>query len=307
MQLRILGAAAGGGLPQWNCRCPNCILARNGSPDVPPLTQSSAAISSDGARWFLLNVSPDVRQQIQDFPALTPPGDGRRGTGIAGCVLTDAEIDHTAGLLFLREGTLFQIYSTPVVRRWLKEKFPVEPILSAFRPRPWSELAFDQPVNLVDSEGVASSLWVTTIDLPSHPPLYVGDWTESARGSVVALLIEDRATSKSLLYAPGVERITPELDSAANAADAIFLDGTFWSPNEMLDLGLSQRNALDMGHLPISGEGGTLDWLRSKPAAHKFFFHLNNTNPILNAASPERRVVNVAGIRVSRDGDAIEL
>lgn len=271
------------------------------------MTQSSVAISSDGERWYLLNVSPDVRQQILDFPALTPPGDDPRGTGIAGCVLTDAEIDHTAGLLFLREGTLFQMYSTPVVRQWLTEKFPVEPMLSAFRPRPWTDLAFNEPVNLVDTEGVPSSLWVTTLDLPAHPPLYVGAWTGSAAGSVVALSIEDRASDARFLYAPGVEAITREFDAAADQADAIFFDGTFWSLNEMVDLGLSERNALDMGHLPIGGEQGSLEWLKAKPAKHKLFFHINNTNPILNAASSERKLVETAGIGVGSDGFAIEL
>lgn len=271
------------------------------------MTQSSVAVSSDGARWYLLNVSPDVRQQIMAFPALTPPGDSPRGSGIAGCVLTDAEIDHTSGLLFLREGTLFQMYSTPVVRRWLTEKFPVEPMLSAFKPRPWTNLSFSQPVNLVDAEGAASTLWVSVIDLPAHPPLYVGEWTESAEGSVIALSIEDRATDKRFLYAPGVEAITPELDSAADAADVIFFDGTFWSLNEMVNHGLSERNALDMGHLPINGESGSLEWFKAKSAPHKAFFHINNTNPILNASSAERRVVEAAGIRVGSDGFTLEV
>ncbi len=115
MHIRILGSAAGGGLPQWNCRCPNCVLVRQGAPEISPLTQSSVAISSDGIDWYLLNVSPDIRQQILDFPKLTPPGAHSRATGIAGCVLTDAELDHTSGLLFLREGTLYQMYSTSTV------------------------------------------------------------------------------------------------------------------------------------------------------------------------------------------------
>ncbi len=271
------------------------------------MSQSSVAISSDGARWYLLNVSPDIRRQIHDFPALAPGTDSSRGTGIAGCVLTDAEIDHTAGLLFLREGTLFGMYSTPVVRRWLKEKFPVEPMLSAFRPRPWAELPLGEAINLVDAEGLASALWVTTINLPSHPPLYVGEWSESSAGSVVGLSIEDRATGSRFLYAPGVEQITRDLDAAADSADAIFMDGTFWSLSEMVDLGLSERNALDMGHLPISGDGGTLAWLKEKRAQHRVYFHINNTNPILNASSAERAAVEAAGIRVGSDGFALDI
>src|SRR5262249_14432130 len=132
MYIRILGSAAGGGVPQWNCRCSNCAAVRAGSPDVQPRTQSSVAISADGQAWFLLNVSPDVRQQILAFPALGPPEGQQRGSAIAGCVLTDAELDHTAGLLHLREGGKFTIYCTTTVRRWLNVSFPVEPILVWF-------------------------------------------------------------------------------------------------------------------------------------------------------------------------------
>jgi pyrroloquinoline quinone biosynthesis protein B len=308
MKIRILGAAAGGGLPQWNCRCPNCVLARTDSPDISPSSQSSVAISSDDSDWFLLNVSPDVRKQVMDFPALTPPGDDPRATGIAGCVLTDAEIDHTSGLLFLREGTLFQIYSTPIVRQWLKNEFPVEPMLSAFIPRPWEDLSFDTPAHLKSSEGRESTLHVTSIDLAPHPPLYVKDQDADASGSCIALLIEDRATGGKFLYAPGVEAMTDELDVAAREADVVFFDGTFWTRDEMIDLGLAKRNALDMGHWPITGEdGGSLDWFKALPVKTKVFFHINNTNPMLNRTSPEHAILEEAGISVGRDGDTFEI
>src|SRR6516165_3228800 len=132
MRIRILGSAAGGGVPQWNCRCSNCEAARAGSTAVRPRTQSSVAVSHDGRTWYLLNVSPDVRRQFLDFPALGPPEGATRGQSIAGCVLTDAELDHTSGLLLLREGSAFGIHATGVVRRWLNRYFPVEPILSCF-------------------------------------------------------------------------------------------------------------------------------------------------------------------------------
>src|SRR5438477_10184746 len=143
MQISILGSAAGGGVPQWNCRCPNCGAARAGSPDVLPRTQSSVAVSADGRAWFLLNVSPDVRQQVLAFPELGPPEGQQRGTAIAGCVLTDAELDHTAGLLFLREGMRFSIYCTTTVRRWLNRYLPVEPILGSFSNPHWCDLPLD--------------------------------------------------------------------------------------------------------------------------------------------------------------------
>src|SRR5947208_4116332 len=146
MQVRILGSAAGGGVPQWNCRCPNCAAARDGSPDVQPRTQSSVAVSADGRDWFLLNVSPDVREQILAFPALGPPEGQQRGTAIAGCVLTDAELDHVTGLLLLREGSPFGIFSTRTVRAWLKECLPVEGVLACFSRPSWSELVLDVAV-----------------------------------------------------------------------------------------------------------------------------------------------------------------
>jgi pyrroloquinoline quinone biosynthesis protein B len=282
-------------------------LARQGSPEVPSLTQSSVAVSADGLRWFLLNVSPDIRQQIQEFPELWPAGDGLRGTGIAGCVLTDAEIDHTSGLLLLREDTLFQIHSTAVVRRWLRKSFPIEPMLSAFRPRPWREIPLDIQVPLVDSEEKASALSVTAIDLPGHAPIYVGPWHESTAGSVVALLIEDRATGGTFLYAPGVAEFTPALEAAAERAQIIFLDGTFWTADEMVKLGLSSRDAAAMGHLPMSGPGGSLEWLRTRSATQKVYIHINNTNPVLNAKSSERKVVESAGVHIGRDGAAFEV
>jgi len=302
MRIRILGAAAGGGLPQWNCRCSNCILARRGSPEVTPLTQSSVAVSGDGTRWFLLNVSPDIRQQIDAFAELAPQGQGLRGTAIAGCILTDAEIDHSSGLLLLREDTLFQIYSTAIVHRWLGDKFPVERILSAFRPRSWTEIPLGTPFTLAETTGAASALRVTAIDLPGHAPLYAGSSKEPLAGSIVALRIEDTARGGSFLYAPAVAQITPELEAAARGVDVIFLDGTFWSKNEMVDLGLSKRNALDMGHVPISGEEGSLEWFRRASAVEKVYIHINNTNPVLNTTSPERKVVDAAGIRIGRDG-----
>jgi pyrroloquinoline quinone biosynthesis protein B len=278
-------------------------LARAGSREVTPRTQSSVAVSADGEKWFLLNVSPDIRQQIAEFPALAPQGEGLRGTGIAGCFLTDAEIDHTSGLLLLREDTLFQIYSTPIVQRFLSENFPILPMLLAFRPRPWNEAGVGTPFLLRDAFGNASTLRVTPINMPGHAPIYAGPWKESTAGANVALRIEDTATGGVFLYAPAIASITPELDAAAQGADAILMDGTFWTLNEMVGLGLTKRNAADMGHVVISGPEGSLQWLARQPARHRAYVHINNTNPVLNASSPERRVVEAAGIRVGCDGD----
>lgn len=306
MFITILGAAAGGGLPQWNCRCPNCLSARAGSPDVPPMTQSSVAVSSDGANWFLLNVSPDVRQQILDCPELAPPDANGRGTGIAGCVLTDAELDHTAGLLLLREGSVFSVYSTPVVHRWLNAQFPIEPVLSAFSPHPWHVLEDNTRVNLCSGTGEPSTLWVTPIELDAHPPLFVGD-VDDAAGSVIGLRIEDEATGGVLVFAPGVETINDALTCAVEGADALFFDGTCWTDDELIRLGFSRRSSKQMGHLPVSGADGSLRWLESLPVKHKVLFHINNTNPMLNRTSAEYKMVEQAGVRIGADGDRFEL
>ena len=307
MKIRVLGAAAGGGSPQWNCRCPNCVSLRNGAPGIEPRTQSSVAISSDGEDWFLLNVSPDIRQQVQDFPKLTPPGHEPRGTGIAGCVLTDAEIDHTTGLLLLRENANFRIYSTPLVRRWLNDYFPIEPIVSAFIPRKWDELILGEPTVLVSGKGKHSTLRVEAFDLDSHPPLFAKAHQGNAEGSVVGLIVEDTATGGKMVYAPGVETITPALRKMVKGAHIFFMDGTLWSNDEMITLGLSQRTGLDMGHIAVSGEQGSLQWLAGLDIPERIYLHINNTNPMLNTGSDEYRAVRETGVKIASDGDEFEI
>src|SRR5262249_42550019 len=185
MQVRILGSAAGGGVPQWNCRCPNCAAARDGSPEVRPRTQSSVAVSADGRAWFLLNVSPDVRQHLLGFPALGPPeGPGGRGTAIAGCLLTDAELDHTARVLLRREGGPFTIHCTATVRRWLNRSLPVEPILTCFSRPNWTELPLDDFIELRLPDEAPSGLRVRAFEVDRHVPRFVKDEVGSAAGSV---------------------------------------------------------------------------------------------------------------------------
>lgn len=308
MRIRILGAAAGGGLPQWNCRCPNCLAARAGSPDVPPLTQSSLAVSGEGASWFLLNVSPDIRKQIQDSPALSGDvADGVRGTGIAGCVMTDAEIDHTTGLLLLREGCTFPIYAPALIRDWLHEYYPIGPILSHFAERPWRELALDAEIELCDAEGRGSGLFIRAFDLDPHPPRFTAGHEGSLEGSVVGLEIRDAATGGKMVYAPGVEKIAPALERATEGADAIYLDGTFWTERELIDLGLSEQTATEIGHMWVAGEGGSLEWIGGLDVRHRTYVHINNTNPMLNRAGAECAEVEARGVSVGRDGDEIEI
>ena len=270
------------------------------------MTQSSMAISSDGVSWYLLNVSPDVRQQVLDCPELAPPETADRGSGIAGCVLTDAELDHTVGLLLLRERSSFSVLSTGLVHQWLNEKFPIEPVLSAFGGHPWSEFVFGEEFNLCSGSGEPSALWVEAFDLDSHPPLYVGAGSDVAAGSVVGLKIRDANTGGTMVFAPGVESINDALRKAVEGVDALFFDGTCWSNDEMIALGFSDRSGLDMGHMPVSGDEGSLAWLESLPVKMKVYFHMNNTNPMLNRTRAEYRMVMNAGLRIGADGDRFE-
>lgn len=300
MHIRILGSAAGGGVPQWNCRCANCEAVRAGSACVRSRTQSSLAISADERNWFLLNISPDIRQQILAFPPLGPPAGKQRGQGIKGCVLTDAEIDHTAGLLMLREGERFFINCTPLVRHWLDRYLPLEPLLGNFAGPTWHELSLDQPTELPESR-----LLVQPFEVERHVPRFVTEDASAATGSVIGLLIQDPKTAGKLLYAPCVGSLNEPLMSLAKEADAIFFDGTFWSDDEPLRF--STRTAIEMGHVPVSGPQGSLTWLAGLASEYRGYIHINNTNPMLNEEGPEFRLVNDSGVSVGADGDMFVL
>lgn len=307
MRIRILGSAAGGGLPQWNCRCPNCDAARQGSHHVRPRTQSSVAVTADGQNWFLLNVSADVRSQLAESSDLWPPAGAQRGTAIAGCVLTDAEIDHTSGLLQLREGCVFGIFSTPVVRSWLNRYLPIGPILAPFADRTWTDLPLDSGFELPLANGAPSGLRLHAIELGRDVPRFVPDSTVDAQGAVIGLAIEDTASGGKLVYAPGVPAIGQPLRAAAEGADCLLIDGTFWSDVEPMQMGITNTTARNMGHVPVAGAEGTLAWLSSLPIRHRVYVHINNTNPMLNEAGREFREVNEYGIRVGADGDEFEI
>jgi pyrroloquinoline quinone biosynthesis protein B len=311
MRIRILGSAAGGGVPQWNCRCCNCEAARAGAANVRPRTQSSVAISADGRDWFLLNVSPDIRQQILAFPPLGPPEGSERGQGIAGCVLTDAELDHAAGLLFLREGGPFSIFCTTLVRQGLQQHLPVERLLACFAKPDWAGIPVGIPLVLkrrkedCQSTPRSGELLLRVFDVGNHVPRFINAAPTKAYGSVIGLLIEDTKTGGKLVYAPCVGSISEPLLSVARDADAVLIDGTFWSDDEPLRFG--DRTALEMGHMPVIGPGGSLAWLADLPVRHRVYVHINNTNPMLNENGAEYRSVNSCGVRVGADGDMLEL
>jgi pyrroloquinoline quinone biosynthesis protein B len=257
--------------------------------------------------WFLLNVSADVRAQLAASSVLWPPESRARGTTIAGCVLTDAEIDHTSGLLQLREGCVFGIFSTPVVRRWLHSYLPIGAILAPFADRTWTDLPLDAAFDLPLADGTPSSLALRAFELGRDVPRFVPESAADAGGAVIGLAIEDLSSGGKLVYAPGVPTIGPSLRSAAADADCLLVDGTFWSDDELARMGITTSTARNMGHVPVSGADGTLDWLSSLPARHRMYVHINNTNPMLNDAGPESREVRDRGVRVGADGDEFEI
>jgi pyrroloquinoline quinone biosynthesis protein B len=275
---------------------------------VRPRTQSSLAISADERNWVLLNVSPDVRQQVLAFPPLGPPAGSERGHAINGCVLTDAELDHTAGLLLLREGDPFFILSTSLVRQWLNRYLPIEPLLARFAGPSWRDLRLDCAFRLSGPDIAAGHIVLQAFEVEAHVPRFVTEQALGAAGSVIGLVIQDLKTGGKLLYAPCVGSLREPLLSLAQEADAIFMDGTFWTDDEPLRFGT--RTALEMGHVPVSGPEGSLTWLAGLPAGrlrHRVYIHINNTNPMLNEGGPEFRLVQDSGVRVGADADMFNL
>jgi len=259
----------------------------------------------DDRHWFLLNVSADVRSQLAAFEGLWPPSESLRGTGIAGCLLTDAEIDHTSGLLQLREGCSFRVFSTALVQRWLSDQLPVQKVVGSFADRPWGLLSLDEEMELPLPSGEGSGIRVRGFETGQDQPRYVEENEKDLSGSVIGLEIQ--AGGSTLVYAPGVAEIGSTLTDVARRADCLLLDGTFWTDEEPIKMGISSRTSLQMGHVPVSGVGGSLAWLGEMEMEHRAYVHINNTNPMLDEQSDAWRKVNSLGIRVGADGDQFVL
>ncbi|MFZ0089734.1 MAG: pyrroloquinoline quinone biosynthesis protein PqqB [Solirubrobacteraceae bacterium] len=298
MRLRVLGSAAGGGFPQWNCRCPTCEAARAGA-RAQPRTQSSLAIRGGDGPWYLVNASPDARQQLE---ALSPAHvDDVRVSPIAGVLLTDAEIDHTAGLLLLRESaTPVRVFGDAGIERALRNGYPVLPILERYCGVQWQTLVPGQSRELDDS-----SLTVEAFFTGGDAPRYMSGPDVELEASGFAF--RDRAGGGAVTYVPGLARWDDRVLSRVAASDLVLVDGTFWRDDELARLGISARSARDMGHVALSGPGGTLEALARLPRPRKILIHINNTNPILIDDSPERAAVLRAGVEVAYDGLEIEL
>jgi pyrroloquinoline quinone biosynthesis protein B len=298
VRVRVLGSAAGGGFPQWNCRCPTCEAARDGD-GARPRTQSSIAVRGAEGPWFLANASPDLRLQLE---ALGAQGlDGVRAAPVAGVLLTDAEIDHTAGLLLLRESSApIRVYGSGEVRHALTEGYPVLRILEAYSGVEWRTL---DPGASTILDG--SSLDVRSFAAGGDAPRYLS--RTGADVEATGLVFRDRSTGGVLTYVPGLARLDDDLLGRFAASDVVLVDGTFWVDDELARLGISDRTAAQMGHVPLSGPDGSLQALARLARPRVILVHINNTNPVLLERSPERDAVLAAGVEIADDGLEIEL
>lgn len=304
MLVHVLGAAAGGGFPQWNCNCRMCHGVRTQTINARPRTQSSIVVSVDGENWVLFNTSPDLLAQLAAFPPLQP-GRSLRDTAIKGIVFIDSQIDHTTGLLMLREGCPHEIYCSDMVYEDLTTGFPLFKMLTH-----WNggvnrhAIPLDgRPFTIKGIDG----LTFTAIPVKGKAPPYSPHRQNAHIGDNIGVQITDTATGKTLFYAPGLGELTEQTRELMAASDCLLVDGTFWREDEMACVGLGDRKAADMGHLPQSGESGMMDVLRPMKRPRKILIHINNTNPILDEDSEERKILDNEGIEVAFDGMDIKL
>ncbi len=289
----MLGSAAGGGFPQWNCRCPPCRLAWAGDARVRARTQAGLAVSADGAIWTLLNASPDLAQQIRQCKPLQPQS-GTRGSPIKSVVLTGAEIDQIVGLLCLREREPFTLLATPATLSILADN-PVFAVLA-------SELVERRGVVPGQSVQLPGGMQVEVFATPGKVPLYLeGENPEVAGETEANLGVEVSAGGARLVYVPGAAAVTAAIMDRLRRADVVFFDGTLFADDEMIRAGAGSKTGRRMGHMPIDGEGGSLALLRSLPG-QRIFIQINNTNPILVEGSRERAEVERSGWQVAEDG-----
>jgi pyrroloquinoline quinone biosynthesis protein B len=302
MRALVLGSAAGGGFPQWNCNCRNCRGIRDGSIKAKWRTQSSVAVSGDSQNWVLINASPDILAQFKALPQLQPARKPR-DTGIAAVILVDSQLDHTLGLGMLREGDRLQVYCTASVQTDLMTGNPLFAILENYCGVDWHEI---KPVGGFRIAGI-ERVEFAAVPVSSKAPPYSPHRDAPRDDDNIALTITNLTNDRSLFYAPGLAAVDGEVWERMSRSTCLLIDGTFWTDDEMMRLGVGRKRARDMGHLALSGEGGMLSYLRRLPSARKVMIHINNTNPILDEDSPERRELEAAGVEVAYDGMEIVL
>jgi pyrroloquinoline quinone biosynthesis protein B len=312
MRLKIIGSAAGGGFPQWNCNYRLSREARAGTPGIQPRTQSSLAASADGNGWVLFNASPDIRQQIAQTPELQPAADGPlRSTPIRAVVLTNADVDHVAGLLSLRERQPLAIYSTTEVLRVLE----ANSIFNVLDPSIVSRrvLPPDQETAICDGEGRETGIVVESFAVPGKVALYLEDTSDpqadfsSDKGDTIGVRIANGQDGGAAFYIPGCARIDAGLRMRLAHAACVLFDGTLYTDDEMISAGVGQKTGARMGHISMAGENGAIAGLADLAIGRRVFVHINNTNPVLDENSSERAAVTAAGWEIGRDGMEIEL
>ncbi len=301
LSIVVLGAAAGGGVPQWNCGCDNCRSARNGHPELQS-TQASIAVSADREHWFLVNASPDLRQQLTETPALHPRPGHLRQSPIAGVILTNGEVDAIAGLLSLREGTAFGLYAHPRVLGILDDN----PIFNVLRSDlvPRRPMRLGAPFALPRLDGSPSGLTVEAFPVPGKIALFLEDETDTGEGDTIGLEIRDDTDGQRLVFLAACAEVTPAIADRLRGADLVFFDGTLWRDDEMIAAGLGKKTGQRMGHMAMAD---TIPALEGLDIGRRVFLHINNSNPALREDSPERRAAQAAGWIVPADGMEIDL
>jgi len=308
LRVVVLGAAAGGGVPQWNCGCEVCRAARGDQPELQS-TQASIAFSADGAHWFLVNASPDLRQQLIATPQLHPRHGALRHTPIAGVILTNGEIDAVAGLLSMREGSPFAIYAHAKVLAILKSNsiFNVLGETNVKRVPVDIDRAFEPAL----PDGTPSGIEVEAFTVPGKGAWYlegkVHPGGEDGAGDTLGLRIRDKATGKHFYFIAACAHVTPELKARLNGAPLVFFDGTVWRDDELIAAGLGAKTGQGMGHISMSGNEGAIASLADLAIDRKIFLHINNSNPALLQGSKERKLAEGAGWQIGADGTEIVL
>lgn len=307
MRIRILGSAAGGGYPQWNCNCESCARVWRG--EAKAQTQVSLAVTADNAHWFLLNASPDVRAQILANPNLYPKQSGRHSP-VAGVVLTNGDVDAVAGLLDLREGQKLAIYATQTVLGVLAANSIFKVLNADLVAR--RALALDAPVPLTTRDGASTGLRVTAFSVPGKPALYLEGHDIAAHlaersENTVGLEIEETASGRRFFFIPGCAAVDTPLQARLRGAALLFFDGTLWRDDEMIRAGLGAKTGKRMGHISVDESDGTIASLAGVEIARKIFVHINNTNPLHQADSTETAAARAAGWEIGRDGMELTL
>ncbi|MGB9198661.1 MAG: pyrroloquinoline quinone biosynthesis protein PqqB [Terriglobales bacterium] len=306
MQLRILGSAAGGRFPQWNCGCENCVAARTHKFPGKSRTQAQLALSSNGSNWFLAGASPDLAFQIEATPQLHPRA--LRDSPISGVILASADLDHVLGLLLLREVQPLRVYAAPSVLRILREENSMFGMLNRVeRQVVWSPMKAGSGFPLIGPDEKDSGLCCEAVFLSGRYPKYVksaGLAHEATAGLFFASNSSASASKKRIAYIPAVEILDDALLAKIDGVDALLLDGTFWSDDELIRVQGSGETAHQMGHIPVEE---SLRLLKNVKVGRRIYIHINNTNPILNEASAEHRAVREAGWEVAEDNWHLEL